>query len=259
MKLSIFTILASVLSAGSVFASGKLVMTGTAEVGQKPDFMQVTVAVASKCYTTPTLAAKTNGAIAQELKDLFSTFVKTEKDQVLVFGGFTNQQTLTSYEDGTTKTLCSGYFQTNNIVLKIADITIWPDLQSKVVAIAEKVTASTSGPHTTVTLEQPTPQLYPETLKALEVQALSEATVNATTQMQALAKACGLSEIQITEMVTGNSRPIAYAAEAKDLPGNAPDSPQLSFDQQWVQKSITFTWTFEKNNGFCALSHVQGM
>ncbi len=243
-------------SALSIFA-GEATVAGEGRISAKPDYVSLTLRVASECYRAPRDASAANDAKVAEVVHYMQTLVdlsEYSRDDVLANGGYTQPYERTVYPRGAESvTVCSGTFQKiSTIVLKSTDVAgfgeVLAQIQEYAFADFQRISSDDEIPVTYMAINQPSPELFHETRSGKEKDALKAAKLDALEKFQTLiAGPCAVSHYQIVDISEpeGAMNSKSYASEPSSFaPGRGVNAPVL-FDDHWINRAVNIKFYFE--------------
>lgn len=252
-----------ITAAGVMFAlsaqAGTIQITATGTATAKPEYVETSVEVISRCYEKSREAADASAKLAAELETVLKKYESKDlKDAYTQTGGSFSRQREAYYANNKEVELCPTGWRTSKVLtLKLKDIAKLPDLQDEVLDIVDRTAKANSavGAQTWAAWSTPYPAICEESRVKLADAALKNAVVNARREFAALAAECnnivnprltaiGLAGAQQYPM---NKSRAAYA-ESADMSG-APGGSGSSFTFGSLTESVTRTFTFEFDGG----------
>jgi len=238
-----------------VLYGAEAVIMGQGQVRSAPDYVELSIMVDSKCYSTPAEARKVNDDASRKIVDFLNTKI-TKKDaynSVVTTGGFTSAYQ-TYYQN---KYFCENTFQKQNtIIFRTQEVDKFEELFEEIQSVVYKEIDryAPSIIQTSISfavMSSPIPGISNEQRTELEKQAIGLAFKDAKAKLTALfgnTKVLNLKLVSATESTYSHApipryqrSPMASAAMAEMGGSQAP----VQFDEQEISKSITFKFTFD--------------
>jgi len=246
----------------SLAFAGELSIEGHGAIGSKPQYMKVRVDVKAECFKSSKEVVEINKKVASEIKTVLESFRDKDddsRDQLIVLPGQTTRGTLKEWSNDQNKeiVLCkNGWHSNSSMILNVADFSVWTDLQAQIFEIVDRYEHSReeNKGFIKVTLEQPSPELYPETSHSVPAQADALALADAESKFQLVVKQCGF--VHAAKVKLSSTLPNAASPRAGKSRGNEP-SPVLNpeFDLIWTYATWLVTWNFV-DAGICKTSEI---
>lgn len=239
--------------------AAEAVITGEGKVTSLPDYVELTITVDSLCYPSANDARMVNDEAARKIVDFLNAKIQKKDlyNTVISTGGFTVPYRY-YYQD---RFLCDNTFQKQNtIVFRTQDLknfeTLFDEIQNTVYQQFPRTPpAVIQSSISYVTMSMPMAGISNTLRSQLEQKALAMAFEDAKAKLAALfgkqkiqsVKVSHLSELPpddepkpryAQEMAMGTAVMSARAAPKMD-------SAPVQFDQQEIQKTIYFTFTFD--------------
>lgn len=233
--------------------AGHITLRGSANIGHKPEYMEITVKVESLCYpTSGELRKATNGA-ASAIRQVMQRAMNTEegsRDEIIALPGEVKREDVIRYIEGRSVELCKkGWQGENSLILKLANQESWSQLQVAMLEVSDRYSSMETGPaRTNLTISQPRPQLYPETLEQMKKAADEKAIVDATEKFKNIKDLCALGNCQLDNIApVGNVIPVAYARAERVAMND--DNFQPEYGNIYVRASWDVQWAFTEQSG----------
>lgn len=247
----IFTIL--ILSYTSLLQASKIQVIGSGEIITKPDQVQFSIMIQSKCYATVQEASESSDKVAnnlfQELNKIFPK--KDERNQISTQGGFTQRFEAPQYQNRPRE--CENTFQkVTSISVMTTEIDRFENLFNQVQNVvyqnqAPKTENMISKAITFVTMSEPTAMVSFQTNQQLETQALDKALKNAMEKAKQLVGDKAASSLKIVEIAESLPAP-APAPMRSMMRGMAMEmsasSAPISFENNRIEKSLSVIFEF---------------
>lgn len=241
---------------------GNIIVNGEANLGHKPEFIEVKVNIASQCYPSYERVAQVTNGAAAKIRDIMKAVISEDensRDQVISLPGSTVRSTKSKYVNNQEVVICeNGWHSSNSLILRVANQDVWPQLQLDILEVIDQYNQEDNASDAATTnlfLEQPQPKLYPETLAKLEKEAHKQAIADASEKFYAIARQCELVGCKITNMsqVGRVVSPYLDRLEARDVA--APQEVfEPEFDLIYVRSNWNISWEYTDNGqGFGAL------
>lgn len=230
---------------------------GIGYVKAMADFVTFNITVQSECYAKPIDAQKATDEVVLKAYDYLKT-LKKDNDKyfrVVIEGGYT-----TNFSKWYDKTeYCKNTFQkSSTITIKMA---AREDFDKSFAAIQTHILENFDqgylvnayeGPRSYVTMTQPSPQLSRENRKTLDLQALSDAMLDAKARFRAATKSCREHQWKITKIqedgISVSPEPPRYFAKSMAFEAAAPAqdaAAPVQFDELTVEKRLRVSFQFE--------------
>ncbi|MCH2110290.1 MAG: SIMPL domain-containing protein [Polyangiaceae bacterium] len=222
---------------------------GEGRLSHPPEFVELSVKIASECYATPLQASEANQRAVADVMSFFKTLSSTENehDGVHSKGGYSSPF---RRREGSLVS-CKGTFAKSTIVqMKSSDISKFAQnfdkIQKKIYgAFSKKGEGLTDSPVTFATIVTPRPQLSHQTREKLEKEALRLAVESAKAKFETtFSAACGDGSYRILRMnepSAESGRPMPYGLAL----GDAHSSPStIAFEEIWVNRTLVVDFEF---------------
>jgi uncharacterized protein YggE len=240
--------------------SAEAIITGVGHVKSSPDYIELNILIDSKCYASPNEARKVNDESARKIVDFLNEKIKKKDNYntVISTGGYT-QPYRTYYQD---KYFCEDTFQKqNNIIFRTQDLENFESLFNEIQNVVYKQ-LSRAAPNVIeasisyATMSSPIAGISQELRSQLEQKSLALAFQDATAKLSALLKSNKIQNLKMTrasEIPPIEPMPIyqkRMAAPMEMMAGGAraQDSAPVQFDEQDIDKTIYFQFTFDDIN-----------
>lgn len=255
MKIILTSVL--LLSWQPIIYAGEAVLSGQAYVLSEPDYVELYITVESKCYPTVIEATQINDESAKNIVDFLNTKLdkKDEYNKVVTNGGYTLPYQ-TYYQD---KFFCQDTFQkTNNIIFRTQKLKgfekLFNEIQNVVYKqLSHKMPSVVESAISYATISAPNPGISTPKRTELEQKAIRLAFNDAKGKLQSLFDDKKLTNFKLThvsEFPPNEPRPhpMARAAPMELMSakgGNGGGDAPVEFDQQAINKTMYFTFTFD--------------
>jgi len=261
MKAFKSSILLALLVSPSLIA-GQVTFSGTGRVASEPDYIELSITVASECYKTPSAARVQTDLRVSKIVEMLKSKINVaagSRDAVLTSGGYSSPFSKTVYDTNSARhTVCEGTYQKNTLVtLKTTNVANFAadfdDIQEKVLNEFQSAPSdSNDKPVTYVSIGTPQPQLFHETTAKAEKTALALALQDATAKFEATFGACAITSYRLASYTDGTEQAHAksYAPEAAHFAGRASATP-VDFDDLWTRQTLQVKFEFE--GGHCTV------
>lgn len=240
----------------SVFAASAM-LSGIGRVLSEPDYVELSIQVQSKCYSTPKDARQANDDAARKIVDFLNKKIQGSEsyyNKVITLGGYTSPFQV--YHRN--KILCENTFQKhNNITLRTQRVQdfeqLYDEIQKEVYShFTMQPRGMIESSVTFVTMSQPSPRVSMERRQELEQKALTMALNDAKGKLTALFHEKPIENLKITEVsetAMASPPPVHYSprsggAEMMAMKADAAPAP-VQFDEQWIHKQVYIRFSFE--------------
>jgi uncharacterized protein YggE len=251
-----------ITAAGVIFAlsaqAGTIQITATGNASTKPEYVETSVEVISRCYEKSREAADATAKLAAELETVLKQYESKDlKDAYTQTGGSFSRQREAYYANNKEVELCpTGWRTSKTLSLKLKDIAKLPDLQDEVLNIVDRTAKATNaaGAQTWASWSAPQPSICAESRVKLADAALKDAVVNARREFAALAAECNnlvnpkLVAIGLPGVPQYSARARSASYESADMAG-APGGSGSTFTFGSLSESVTRSFTFEFDGG----------
>lgn len=209
----LLVVLSLALCASSIFA-GRATITGNASITDKPDYVEISVSVDSKCFATLDALNSAHDGYVAELQNRFSGYFDTTNDfnKVSVNAGWASPYSHVIYHrDGTdNEKVCQNTYQKHtSITIKSSDLAGFSELLAWIYGDVSEVFTNASGdertPSTLTTISSPSSKICETTRTAWRNKALKSAREDAQEQFKAEFCGAGINLDQVC--ITSSAQP----------------------------------------------------
>ena len=224
--------------------AGKITLQGVSNLRHSVEFVTIRLDVRSRCALSPVESAEISDLAKNQLKDLIAAHLQQgddSRDQIVESGSNTNIQ---DEYDNSRETLCdNGWTTAQSLTVKTLQLKKVSAIRIDLLQLIAKI--SENQPKTlVVSMGAPRPALLPETVAALETDAMKSALIDASKKLKAVQEICPMENVKIASISEGGAVIRDYADG--DVPAGS-----LNFDQQYVHQSWNVTWSFKSTSPIC--------
>lgn len=257
------------LCATSIFA-GRATITGNASITDKPDYVEISVSVDSKCYATMDALNSAHDAYVAKLQNRFLGYFDTTNDfnKVSVNAGWASPYSHTIYHrDGTNdEKVCQNTYQKHtSITIKSSDLAGFSELLSWIYGDVSEVFTNASGdertPSTLTTISSPSSKICEATRTAWRNKALASAREDAQAQFKAEFCGTGLSLEQVcivSSAQPGSTRYHESYAKSAAFRGGDEESVTYTVENIAVEASREYVFEYPDCHPFGCNSNSSG-
>jgi len=233
-------------------------ISGQGQVLSSPDYVELSILVDSKCYSTPDDARQVNDEASRKIVDFLNAKIKKKDNYNIVIstGGYTLPYE-TYYQD---KFLCQNTYQKQNtIIFRTQELehfeTLFNDIQNMIYKQFKRTAPTIIDSSVSfVIMSNPTPSITDALRTQLEQKAIALAFNDASQKLSAL---FGNQKMQNVKMIDASEfspdEPTPFYAQsaapmalmrAGGMNKQAERAP-VQFEEQTIKKTIYFRFTFD--------------
>ncbi|MES2504205.1 MAG: SIMPL domain-containing protein [Myxococcota bacterium] len=256
MKRTKFASAALLLCLAPAAFAGQALVVGNGSVQAPPDCATVEISVTSECYPSALAASNATDKMSRKIFD-FLTAIQDPADSLSSNGGFTQSFVrFVTDSAGRSAQTCHGTFQKmTTIIMNVRNLK---GFEAKFARMQEKVFAdfqppkgnTESAPITFATIGAPTPELFPEHKKQMEMKARRLAVENAIKLFEATKpKQCEITNYRIAEINDNIASRAPTYSNVRAKPSSSASTAPVMFETQTVDTNVNVKIEFD--GGHC--------
>lgn len=234
----------------SLLWAGTAILTGYGEAKAMPELITVRVTVNSECYPTASATVAANDAIANQVLDIFKSYVvESDRDRVTATGGYVSRYTGVSPRNG--EPVCVNKFKKQNLItFTTGEVSKFPTmfaaLQDKIYGLGlATANAGTNSPTDFLEISTPQAELTAATKSSLERKALTDALLDAEAKFRATMASAAVKTYQITKYSENALTPAPVPMSSPMAGGAASEIAPVEFGSISIEKWLNVQFDFE--------------